>query len=243
MDTNNSPFDVLQLRLKSARRKKRLQKKDFDKQLIQLDKKRGELWERRYRLPWVPLDTPYQRGWKRMFFLREDVLRSAQASFYEELLTKINTTDYSPGKSFKGKKKHRKSKIRLERRQYLREFSERQWNYSDLKLTEPERAHFHSYEKTCHCGKCKELAYRFNEPWRYVLKVRPHIITHAKLKDNVLEQEIQLLDNLIRNKKLDRRMGRLKGRPYRYYWDKETKISYRNPLKNKSLTAFLESWD
>lgn len=45
MDTNNFPFDVLQLRLKSARRKKQLQKKDFEKQLVQLDKKRHELWK------------------------------------------------------------------------------------------------------------------------------------------------------------------------------------------------------
>ncbi len=39
---------------KSARRKKRLVKTDRDKQLIQLDKRQGKLWEQKRLLPKVP---------------------------------------------------------------------------------------------------------------------------------------------------------------------------------------------
>lgn len=46
---------------KSARRKKRLVKKDFDKQLRQLSKKRQELSDQISDLPPVILDKPYQK--------------------------------------------------------------------------------------------------------------------------------------------------------------------------------------
>ncbi|MGY3212657.1 hypothetical protein ACVW2L_001710 [Mucilaginibacter sp. HD30] len=57
--------------IKSARRKRRLVKTDRDKQLIQLDKRRDELWEQKTLLPMVTLEHPYQCGWKRFFVLRK----------------------------------------------------------------------------------------------------------------------------------------------------------------------------
>lgn len=54
-------------RIKSARQKRRLVKTDRDKQLIKLDKRRRELWQQQSLLPMVPLENPYQRGWKRLF--------------------------------------------------------------------------------------------------------------------------------------------------------------------------------
>jgi hypothetical protein len=47
---------------KSARRKKRLVKKDFDKKLIQLSKRRQELSDQIWSLPPVILKEPYQKG-------------------------------------------------------------------------------------------------------------------------------------------------------------------------------------
>src|SRR5882762_7889462 len=95
--------------VKSERRKKRLAKTDRDKQLIQLFKRRRELCEQSKLLPLVPLEHPYQRGWKRFFVVRDDVKRSEQAEFYQTLLEKINTTEYHYDKSFK-RKKRRKSR-------------------------------------------------------------------------------------------------------------------------------------
>jgi len=74
MDTHEWPC-----RIKSARRKKRLVKLDFDKRLIRLSKTREELQEQKRNLPIVPLEHPYQRGWKRFFVLRDDMKRGPLA--------------------------------------------------------------------------------------------------------------------------------------------------------------------
>ena len=77
MDLHEMPY-----RLKSARQKRRLVKKDRDKQLIQLDKHQNLLWKQKRELPMIPLEHPYQKGWKRFFVLRKDVQQSAKAVFY-----------------------------------------------------------------------------------------------------------------------------------------------------------------
>jgi hypothetical protein len=56
MDIHNWPYIK-----KSARRKKRLVKKDFDKRLRQLSKKRQELSDQISDLPPVTLEKPYQK--------------------------------------------------------------------------------------------------------------------------------------------------------------------------------------
>lgn len=245
MDNYEQSFDVLQYRLKSARRKKRLQKKDFDKQLIQIVKKEKLLWKKRQELPMIPLENPYQKGWKRHFTVREDIKRSPSAGFFTTLLEKTNTVQYHPEKSFKAKKRRRGSRKRNKGpkviRQFLQEFSEWHWNHPGLKLTELEKAHFHLYEKASKDGKQKRFAYRFNEPWRYVLQVKPHIITEVKMVDGLLEQEIRLLDNYVKNHYLRRRMNKLTGRGYcPYGWGQEVKPRYRFQMQNRTLSDLLE---
>ncbi|WP_017497132.1 hypothetical protein [Flavobacterium sp. WG21] len=83
-------------RFKSKRKKRRLIKEDFEKQLIELRKLEVDLWKKRRNLPLVALEVPYQKGWQRNFKLRDDVARSSEASFYTELLEKINTWQFSP---------------------------------------------------------------------------------------------------------------------------------------------------
>lgn len=216
MDTYDVPFNVEQYKLKTVRRKKRLQKKDFDKRLIQMNRKRSRLWKQRQDLPMILLERPYQRGWKRCFVLQEDVARSSSCGFYEGLLAKINTVQYSSEKSFKTKKKRNGRKVRVEKRQFLKEFSVWSWNDARLNLSELERAHFHLYEKNTEIGKTI-LKYRFNEPWRYRLQIKAHLVTEVKMVDEVLEQEIKFLDNRIEKHHLQPRIWRLTGGSY-HYW-------------------------
>jgi hypothetical protein len=236
MDNNELSFDVLQYRLKSARRKKRLQKKDFDKQLIRMMRHKDQLLEQRRDLPMIPLEKPYQRGWKRCFALREDVARSSSSAFYEGLLAKINTVQYSPEKSFKVKKRRKGKKVRVEKRQFLMEFSEWYWNDARLKLTEVERTHFHLYEVSREKGKEKTFRYRFNEPWKYRLQVKPHLITEVKMVDEVLEQEIKFLNNHIEKHHLYPRISKLTGGAYHYWkWAGEDKACYLEAEKEALL--------
>lgn len=110
-------------RIKSARRKKRLVKTDRDKQLLKLDKRSKQIDEQMRLLPLVPLDKPYQRGWKRTFVLTNETKQSAKAEFYEVLLSKINTVEYHHDKSFKRKKRRKCRYVFKDIEQLLQDFT------------------------------------------------------------------------------------------------------------------------
>src|SRR5690606_37296467 len=107
MDTNLWSFGAGYCKIKTARQKKRLQKEDIEKQLIRLHRLREKLQQQKNSLPLVPLETPYQKGWKRSYVLRQDVARSRYGSFYQTLLEKINTVIYHHDKHFKTSKRKR----------------------------------------------------------------------------------------------------------------------------------------
>jgi hypothetical protein len=109
MHTHTWSFDAGYCRFKTVRRKKRLQKADYDKQLLRLDRRRDKLELIKRTLPPVPLAEAYQKGWKRTFVLSADTARCKQADFYATLLCKINTVDYATEKHFRRKLKEEKT--------------------------------------------------------------------------------------------------------------------------------------
>jgi hypothetical protein len=251
MDNYVLPFDAMRYKLKTARQKKRLQKEDFDKQVIQIIKKRDQYWQQKHNLPWIPLKIPYQSGWKRHFVLREDIKRSDNAGFYHGLLKNINTAQYAADKSFKIKRKRKKGKTVVERKQFLREFPDWQWNDKKYhSLTELERTHFQLHEKWDNKGKIVKMVYRFNEPWRYVLKIVPNMITHVKMLDSQLEQDIQRLDNFITQNQIEAKIYKLTGGGYHYWkWadfdkpryiesKKEALLQIKEAIENKKQEKF-----
>ncbi len=242
MHTNNKgSFDVRSCRLRQAREKKRLQKKDFDKQLIRLEKRRIILWKKKQSLPWVPLKEPYQKGWKRFFVLREDVKRCSNASFYETLLGKINTTHYSTNKAFKAKRKRKARNVYVVEKQDLKEFSVAEFNSPKTGLTEKECRLF--YLKTTWNPYTKLWVQRmaFKEPWRYVLKIRPHIITEVRLVDNTLEQEYQQLENRVERSHWKRKIYKLtKGRNQYGRFCSVKMIKPREQFNNNALRVLLD---
>jgi hypothetical protein len=230
-------------RFKSKRRKKRLVKQDFEKQLIQLRKLEVELWDKRRDLPLVPLANPYQKGWQRNFILREDVSRSNESIFYKTLLEKINTWQFSSEKSFKRKKKRKRRNVYVEKIQTVKEFSEWEWRSPKLELTEKEKAHFYKWERWCSNFKRYKIHYVFNEPWRYVLRVSPYLITHTKMVDSDLESQIQLIDNYITNRNLRNKINKLRGgfsNHWKYYQNENPREI--NPIKNKSLHELYQQY-
>lgn len=54
--------DILCYRLRTARQKKRMQYKDFDRQLIQLHKEQNALYAQKRNLGWEVLHPPVQKG-------------------------------------------------------------------------------------------------------------------------------------------------------------------------------------
>ena len=226
---------------KTARQEKRLQKKDFDKQLLKLNRLQNALYLQKQKLPLVPLETPYQRGWKRTFILREDVNRSSSANFYTNLLHKINTVDYSAVRDFTRKKRRKRKKVYEVKLQKLREFYDREWFHPKCKLSEEEKVLFYPKTYRVKGANCIQVKWVFTEPWRFVLQVRPNMITRAKMLDIVLEQQIQQLDNDIERHHLRPGINKLVyGKSY-YSIRNCEQLRQTNPLKSKPLQDILKA--
>jgi len=223
--------------VKSARQKRRHVKTDRDKQLIKLDKRRIELWKQKRLLPKVPLAQPYQRGWKRFFVLRDDIKRDPKADFYEALLTKINTVEYHYDKSFKRKKLRKGRNVYIVKQQLLGEFSEYGWQVNRMGLTEAEKVCFTRVEYV-NSNRRPDAKYVFTEPWRYVLKIAPHMVTHIKLMDVDIERELSFINQYIDKNHLNPRIFRLtRGRSCYWRDPVNERLKYINQLKNISRYA------
>lgn len=226
--------------LRSARSRKRTAKKDFEKKLVQLHKLQRQLSHAIWNLPWVPLEEPYQKGWKRSFVLRQDVRRSRQAGFFETLLKKINRTEYSRDKSFTTKKRKKGRKYRKPVEQKLCEFSQREWDDPKCKLSDSEKQFFYKREFWNPYAKKIDFRYTFSEPWRFVLQIRPRMITKTQIQDKELLSRDRKLDNYIRNHHLNHKIVKLVGG-----YKQNIRIAGncprgRNDLKNKPVHVIVQ---
>ncbi len=233
--------DILQYRLRTARQKKRMQYEDFDKQLIQLDKKWTTLWVKKFNLGWEPLLPPVQKGWKRSFVLREDVARSKSAIFYQAILDKINTNDWSYRKDFLIKRRRFGRKIYVVKGQRLLE--PREYDFIRLNFTESEQQLFYPEYRLEKWSKTPVKYYVFIEPWRFVLKVKPNMIEKTRIKDTILESDISKLSDYIERNDLKKRINKIKRGYHQYGWHRPyrgEKYNELDPHKNKSLIQLLD---
>lgn len=235
-------------RFKTVRRKKRLLKKDRDKQLIQIYKRITELNNKLLALPFVPLEVPYQRGWIGTFVLRQDVAISKEAEFFQNLLEKINTEQYSHKKLFQLKRRKRGKKIYENRPQYLQMFDHSDWRRNNFRigkkefqLTAKERKYFSIKEIPDWRGNLVSVYY-FNEQWRFVLKVKPNIITHVQMHDCELESQLEELNNYLIKNNLRNRMWRLvSGRKQHWNFGKIVEDELANKSLHKILNEYYEN--
>lgn len=231
--------EILCYRLRTKRAKIRAQYEDFQKQLIALHKEERTLYKQRWNLGWEPLVPPVQKGWKRLFFLRDDVARSKQADFYAGILVGINTTLWSHRKDFKKKKRAFGRKKYVVREQYLLKPDE--YHFQKMAFTEAQREQFHpqwSYDQ----GRGKFIKrYVFNEPWRFVLKVRPNIIDKVRKQDPELDARLDEIDAYMERNHCRKVLGRITGGNYRWWkYDEQIKHNEMNCLKNKQITKILD---
>jgi hypothetical protein len=75
--------------------------------------------------------------------------------------------------------------------------------------------------------------YRFREPWQFVLRAVPNLITEVKIKDNLIEQKVDNIDRYLSfNDRRHRQTRLLRGSAgYRRY--KGERPKYENPLRNR----------
>jgi hypothetical protein len=231
--------DIRCYRLRTARLKKRMRYKDFDKQLIQLYKEENALYVQKRNLGWEPLHPPVQKGWIRHFVLREDVARGKHAIFFEGILKKINTYDYSWKKDFKKKERKRGRKIYVLKPQYfLKPYA---YQFSKMAFNDNEKQFFiEIWELDCRKQPVKR--YEFTEPWRFVLKIRPNMIDKVRVKDVKLESRLKEIDNYLERNDYRKRQHKI---AYGYYkrkrWKGFDKYNEVNEYKNKSLIQIINS--
>ena len=185
--------DILCYRIRTARQKKRMQYEDFDKQLIALSKE--EIILHNHNPGWEPLTPPVQRGWKRFFVLRDDVARSDDAQFFQNILAKINTEKWSYRKDFKKKKRKSGKKIYVVRGHELQKPDEQE--FKKLNFTIAEREFFHAEYHYDQWRKGFVIHFAFSEPWRFVLRVRPNLIDKQRKIDSVTEARLAEISNYV----------------------------------------------
>lgn len=237
MDTHEFDYWVQCTRLRSKRHKKRMQREDEDKQLIKNFKEEVALRKQIWNLGWEELKPPVQRGFIRYFVLREDVARTKEAVFFQKILDKINTRQWSYRKDFKKKVRRFGKKVFKVREQKLDDVSE---HHFMKKFNEAERLYF--YEQLIHGNKKNDISkvFRFSEPWRFVLKVQPNMITKVKIKDLDLERKAAEIERFF-NYKRRSRLWKLVDSTYR--WNRKPDDRLMNPLYNKSFARILdEHW-
>jgi hypothetical protein len=227
---------LMQFRLQSARRKKRMQHEDLEKKLIELNSERSKLYRQQRNLGWMELDPPVMRGWKRYFVLREDVARSNQASFFQNILDKINTVQLSDKKSFTAKKRKWGRKIQVEREQKL--LQPDPGHFKRLKFSERETQFF--YEATWRYQGKTWSQYVFVEPWRFILRVRPNLITKTRVRDEAIEKRINEINLFLKQRDYDKKLLHLLHGHDPYRWKEDGRLKEKYTFRKKPLQRLLD---
>lgn len=229
-------------RLKTKRRRKRLQKAGVDKRLIHLYHELKRIGKEKRNLEYIELNPPIQRGWVRQFELREDVAGSKYAAFFQEILDKINTCVYSNRKDFKKKKRRFGKKIYVPTEQKLRELDS--WALRKITLSEKEKEYFRTETRYIKNSNYIEHVLVFTEPWRFVLKVRPNMLRYVQVLNPELIQQEAAIDRKLSDTGQKGRMWKLMHGSYQYHynWKTPEKDKYRLFLKQYSIRKELEEY-
>ncbi len=215
---------LLSFRIRCPRAKKRALREHREKQLRKLDREQRELRREQRRLGYVDLEQPLMRGWKRTFVLQPDVVGGRHATFYQQVLEKINTVQYHPDRHFLAKKRIMGRKKRVPRKQHLLTFSAAA--FSRRQFTVCEQRKFHTIEYWSNRTKRFETAYVFSDQWCFRLQVRPNMITKVRLESTLMEQRLQEIGNYLEGYALYGQLHRLHGRSYRW-WRKFRKRDHK----------------
>lgn len=222
--------DLLHFRLRTERSRIRISKLDVEKQIRKKYRELENLQNTRRKLPWLPLEKPYQKGFVRFFVLRDDVLYSKDAAFFNEILNVINSYMYSDTRKFQKRKRKFGKKIYVNRIQKTKEIDLYHWLDPKLELSDRHRQYFRKVEEYCPFTKRNKTCYQFIEPWRFVLRTRPNIITQYKPIIAEMEREIAEISHVLDQYKTQ---GILRKKIFggNYSWKSKKEIP--NPIASK----------
>lgn len=230
--------EILSYRLRTVRQKKRMQYEDFDKKLLRLKREEDDLYVQEKNLGWEPLIPPVQKGWIRFFVLRRDVALSKHAEFFENILKKINTYEWNYRRSFRvRKKRYGRNKYGIKTQQLKISYES---DFIKMDFTEVEKSYFYEVWEMDSCRKLVKK-YVFSEPWRFVLRVRPNMITKIKREDPVIEQRCAEIKSYFEENAYEYRWQKIRGGGVWQRWHDDVENEReKNVLKNKPLQQILD---
>ncbi|MCS3867259.1 hypothetical protein J3D55_000175 [Chryseobacterium ginsenosidimutans] len=235
--------NLLSFRLRSLRSRKRIVKKDVEKQIRKKYKRSKELWKIKRDIPWIPLEEPYQRGFVRFFAVTEEVMRTKDAEFFEGILKKINTFMYSEIRHFLKKKRKFGRRIYVEREQKLKSLSSYEWDNPKIQFTARERQYFLKRREYCPFRKMYYDYCDFIEPWRFTLRIKPNMITHYKPVNAELEKEYAEVEFYVKQYKVQGIIQKKiygKSNSWKIKYESDLNESKKYFLYNMSATAFAD---
>jgi len=225
------------------RRQVRMDKKDNEKDLISMWKKKMKLMQGKHALNWVELPKPERWGYKRFFTLRDDVAKSKEADFYRSILGLVQNTVLSRDKEFLYKDYKTKRKLPIE--QYVNTISHKDWNklLAENKLTAKQQACFEQRWKPIKNGRGGAWEFTLVKDYMFVYKIQPHYITHRLIIDPQLESELKELSNRIETQNLWPKIGKVFGwsNGWKDYVDAKNKLIDR--AMNKLMIDGIDEFD
>ncbi|MBI3134577.1 MAG: hypothetical protein HYZ14_07870 [Bacteroidetes bacterium] len=233
MNTNDWAYYAHCSRLKTKRTKKRLQKKDQEKQLISMAKELFALYEKQRNREYEKLENPYQKGWLRTFVLRDETTLLPTATVFEKILNVINTIQYSERRDFKIKRRRFRKRVYVKKPQELTVLNELQLNRL---FNEKERNYFERVEHFDQKRRTTVVRYHFMQPWRFRLKVSPYMITHVRIVDAESTQKISEIRSRLLGQNLEARMWKmLYGYAANKRWRCEPPPRYKHFIKSEPV--------
>ncbi|WP_394999927.1 hypothetical protein [Acinetobacter sp.] len=177
------------MKIIDKRREKRIAKEQFDKKVLSLERENAILWKAKRDIPWIKLDEPIQRGWKRFFVLRDDVARRTDAHIIRDVLKRVNVTQYCDNEAFE--EYNWKADQWYEMRHDLKPIGLGECE-RDVHLTERHRSYLYKGSDWFYNHGWKKIVegYWFKDKWMLAQKIEPHFVTHYQELDAELEAKL-----------------------------------------------------
>lgn len=243
MDNASKEQDwIMSCNLHPKRWKTRRKRTASDKQIISLYLELNQIRKIISEMEYEELEKPIQKGYKRQFELKEDVRREKDADFFQRILNKINTIQYSRDKQFKKVRSRRLSKYKYRKRNNpsLLDLTEKQFK----NLEEREKIYFYPIEIYYPNTKLWVTRFRFVMPWLFEMRIRPNLFTKVQKRNWEAEQREKEIESLLFTK---RRFTKTDKTRKVYSWYLKDEWYYRppmeNPLRNKPLHEVMEEYN
>ncbi len=211
-----------------------------DKKLIRLRKRMNELYKAERALPYIKLDKPIQRGFKKSFVMRDDITRRKDARDLSRILGIVNETVYCKNPEFKSKKYHNNQMEDIPHA--IRHIPANKWDTLELPDHFKKWFTYESRIKYGAYGTSYEIkGYFFKFPWMFEPKVSPNFITHIQEIDPNIKSELSEINRFFDNHNGWPRLGKLQGGNFK--WIEVTKEERLDDiLKREEMQEFEDNY-